>query len=135
MTYGKIFVILLYRVIERIGMMTLHIEIANEGSDTDGRTWEHLCDVLAMISCPYDSGGGICARLCISAFGIIQIDVYDMGGCHMSVVIDPSEVDCVSSCVMDFMMFLVCFRDNNHDIITYRKLVFCYNISKRDLNL
>ena len=33
----------------------------------------------------------------------------------MSVVIDPGEVDCVCSCVMDFMMFLAYFWDNNHD--------------------
>ena len=32
----------------------------------------------------------------------------------MSVVIDPGEVNCVCGCVMDFMMFLVYFRDNNH---------------------
>ena len=31
----------------------------------------------------------------------------------MSVVIDPGEVDCVCGCVMDFMMFLVYFWDNN----------------------
>ena len=31
---------------------------------------------------------GICARLCIYTFGIIQIVVYDVGGCHMSVVLD-----------------------------------------------
>ena len=37
----------------------------------------------------------------------------------MSVVINPGEVDCVCSCVMDFMMFLVYFQDNNHDIITF----------------
>ena len=51
-------------------------------------------------------------------FGIVQIVVYDVGGCHMSVVIDPGEVDCVCGCVMDYMVFLVYFRDNNHDIIT-----------------
>ena len=33
MTYGHEVVISLYRVIGRIGMMTLHLEIANEGSD------------------------------------------------------------------------------------------------------
>ena len=118
MTYGNMVVILLYRVIERIGMMTLHIEIANEGSDTGGRTQDCFRDVSAMISCPHDSGGGICAQLCIYAFGIVWIVVYDMGGCHMSVLIDPGEVDCVCGCVMDFMMFLVYFWDNNHDIIT-----------------
>ena len=36
----------------------------------------------------------------------------------MSVVIDPGEVNCVCGCVMDFMVFLVYFQDNNHDIIT-----------------
>ena len=118
MTYGNMVTILLYRVIGRIGMMTLHLKIVNEGSDMGGRTWDHFRDVSAMISHPRDLGGGICTRLCIHAFGIVWIVVYDMGGCHMSVVIDPGEVDCVCSCVMDFMMFLVYFQDNNHDIIT-----------------
>ena len=39
--------------------------------------------------CPHGSGVGICARLCIYAFRIVRIVVYDVGGCHMSVVIDP----------------------------------------------
>ena len=102
MRYGNVVVISLYRVIGRIGMMTLLLEIVNEGSDMGGQTWDRYCDVLAMISCPHDLGGGICARLCVYAFGIIWIVLYDMGGCHMSVVINPGEVDCVCSCVMDF---------------------------------
>ena len=109
MTYGNMVVILLYRVIGRIGIMTLNLEIVNEGSDMGGRTWDCFCDVLAMISCPHDLGVGVCTWRCVYAFGIIQIVVYDMGGCHMSVLIDPGEVDCVCSCVMDFMMFLVYF--------------------------
>ena len=36
----------------------------------------------------------------------------------MSVVIDPGEVNCFCGCVMNFMMFLAYFRDNNQDIIT-----------------
>ena len=92
--------------------------MSNEESDTGGRTWDRIRDVSAKIGCPRGSGVGICAQLCIYAFGIIRIVVYDVGGCHMSVVIDPGEVDCVCGCVMDFMMFLVYFWDNNHDIIT-----------------
>ena len=63
----------------------------------------------------------------IYAFGIICIVVYDVGGCHMSVIIDPGEVDCFCGCVMNFMMFLVYFWDNNQDIIklcTVRRFVF-----------
>ena len=82
MTYGNMVAISLYRVIGRIGMMTLDLEIVNERSDMGGRTWDHFCDVLVMIRCPHDLGVGIWARLCIYAFGIIQIVVYDMGGCH-----------------------------------------------------
>ena len=118
MTYGNVVAISLYKVIGRIGMMTSHLEIVNEGSDMCGGTWDHFCDMSVMISCPHDLGGGICTWICVYAFGIIQIVVYDMGGCHMSVVIKPSEVNCVCGCVMDFMMFLVYFWDNNHDIIT-----------------
>ena len=70
-------------------MMTLHLGMANEGSDTGGRTQDHVCDLSAKIRCPHDPGVGICVRLCVYGFGIVQIAVYDMGGCHMSVVIDP----------------------------------------------
>ena len=67
MTYGNMVMISLYRVIGRIGMMTLHLEIVNEGSDMGGRTWGHFRDVSGMISCPHDLGGDICAWLCIYA--------------------------------------------------------------------
>ena len=63
--------ILLYRVIGRIGMMTLHLKIVDEGSDMGGRTWDHFCDVLAIIRCLCDSEGDICAWLCIYVFRII----------------------------------------------------------------
>ena len=89
MTYENIFAISLYRVIGRIKMMTLHLGVMNEESDTGGRTWDHFRDVSAKIRCPCVPGVGIHARLCVYAFGIIQIVVYDMGGCHMSVVINP----------------------------------------------
>ena len=88
MIYGDIFAILLYRVIGRIRMMTLHLGVMNEGSDMGGRTWDHVRDVSAKIRCPHGSGVGICAQLCIYAFGIVWIVVYDVGGCHTSVVID-----------------------------------------------
>ena len=109
MTYGDIFTISLYRVIGRIGMMTLHLGMTNKGSDMGGRTWDHVHNVLAKIRCPRDLGVGICARLCIYAFRIIRIVVYDVGGCHMSVVIDPGDVDCFCGCVMNFMMFFSIF--------------------------
>ena len=89
MTYGDIFVISLYRVIGRIRMRTLHLGVMNEGSDTGGRTWDHVCDISAKIRCPRGLGVGICAQLCIYAIGIVQIVVYDVGGCHMSILIDP----------------------------------------------
>ena len=43
MTYGNVVTILLYRVIGRIGMMTLDLQIVNEGSDMGGRTQDCLC--------------------------------------------------------------------------------------------
>ena len=70
-------------------MMTLHLGVLNEESDMRGRTWDHVRGVSAKLRCPRDSGVGICTRLCIYAFGIVRIVVYDMGGCHMSVVINP----------------------------------------------
>ena len=86
-------VILLYRVIGRIKMMTLHLGVVNEGSDMVDRAWDCLCDMTARISCPGDSGGGICTWLYIYVFGFVWIVVYDMGGCHMCVVIDLEEMD------------------------------------------
>ena len=118
MTYGDIFTILLYRVIGRIGMMTLHLGMTNKGFDMGGRIWDRVRDVSAKIGCPCDLGVGICARLCVYALRIVWIVVYDVGGCHLSVVIDPGEVDCFCGCVMNFMMFLTYFQDNNQDIIT-----------------
>ena len=102
MTYGEIFVISLYRVIGRIGMMTLHLGMVNEGSDMGGRTRDCVHDMSVQIRCPHDSGVGICTWLCVYAFVIVRIVVYDVGGCHMSVVIDPGEVDCFCGCVMIF---------------------------------
>ena len=98
--------------------MTLHLGMTNKGYDMGGRTWDCVHDVSAQIRYTHDSGVGICAQLCVYAFIIIQVVVYDVGGCHMSVVIDYGEVNCFCSCVMNFMMFLVYFRDNNQDIIT-----------------
>ena len=69
--------------------MTLHLGVLNEEFDMRGRTWDRVRGVSAKIRCPRDSGVGICAQLCVYAFGIVQIVVYDVGGCHMSVVIDP----------------------------------------------
>ena len=89
MTYGDIFAILLYRVIGRIRMRTLHLGVMNEGSDMGGRTRDRVRDISAKIRCPRGLGVGICAQLCVYAFGIIRIVVYDVGECHTSVVIDP----------------------------------------------
>ena len=89
MTYGDIVTILLYRVIGRIGMMTLHLGMTDKEYDMGGRTWDCVRDISAKIRCLYDSEVSICAQLCIYVFGIIRIVVYDVGGCHMSVVIDP----------------------------------------------
>ena len=102
MTYGEIFAISLYRVIGRIRVMTLHLGVLNGESDTMGRTWDHVCGVSVKIRCPHDSGVGICARLCVYAFGVVRIVVHDVGGCDMCIVIDPGWVDCVWVCVMDF---------------------------------
>ena len=70
-------------------MMTLHLGVLNEESDTRGRTWDRVCGVSAKIRCPHGPGVGICAWLCVYVFGIVRIVVYDVGGCHISVVINP----------------------------------------------
>ena len=54
------------------------------------------------IRCPHDPGVGICAWLCIYVFRIVQIVVYDVGGCHISVENDFGEVNCFCGCVMIF---------------------------------
>ena len=88
MTCGEIIAISLFRVIGRIRVMTLHLGVLNEESDTRGRTCGRVRGVSAKIRCPHGPGVGICARLCVYVFGI-WIVVYDVGGCHMSIVIDP----------------------------------------------
>ena len=62
MTYGDIFAISLYRVMGRIGMMTLHLGMTNKGSDMGGRTWDSVRDMSVKIRCPRDPGAGICTR-------------------------------------------------------------------------
>ena len=69
--------------------MTLHLGVLNEESDMGGRTWDRVCGILAKIRCPFGLGVGICTRLYVYVFRIVWIVVYDMGGCHMSIVIDP----------------------------------------------
>ena len=64
-------VILLYRVIGRIRMMTLHLGVVNGEIDTVDRAWDYFCDMLIMIRCPGDLGVGICTWLCIYAFGSV----------------------------------------------------------------
>ena len=73
--------------------MTLHLGVVNGEVDTVDRAWDYFCDMLAMIRCPGDSGVGICAQLCVYAFRYVHIVVYDIGGCHMDVVIDQGEVN------------------------------------------
>ena len=89
MTYGEIFAISLYRVIGRIRVMTLHLGVLNEESDTRGRTWDCVHGISGKIKCPRDSGVGICAQLCVYAFVIVRIVIHDVGGCHMCILIDP----------------------------------------------
>ena len=55
----------LYRVIGRIGMMTLHLGVLIGEIGTAGRAWDCFHDVSAKISYPADLGGGICTWLCI----------------------------------------------------------------------
>ena len=87
----EILAISLYRVIGRIRMVVLHLGVLNGECVTRGRTWDCVHGVSAKIRCPRDSGVGICAWLCVYAFGDVRIVVYDMVGCHMSVVIDPER--------------------------------------------
>ena len=47
--------------------------MTNKGSDTGGRTWDRVRDVSAKIRCPHDLGVGICAQLCVYAFGVVRI--------------------------------------------------------------
>ena len=62
----------------------------------------HCYSSSVKIRCPRDSGVGICAWLCVYAFGVVRIVVHDVGGCHMCIVIDPGWVDCVWVCVLNF---------------------------------
>ena len=117
-TYVYMLTISLYRVIGRIRMMTLHLGVLNEEISMTGRAWGCFCDVSVTISCSGGSGGGICVWLCIYAFGDVGIVVYDMGGCHMSVVIDLERVQLSLRLYINIVVFLVYFRGNNQNIIT-----------------
>ena len=73
--YEYMLAILLYRVIGGIRMMNLHLGVLNGEIDMMDRTQDYLHNVLAKVSCPADSGGGRCARLCIYVFGDVWIVV------------------------------------------------------------
>ena len=60
----------------------------------------------AMISCSGGPGGGICAWLCLYAFRDVRIVVYDVGGCHMSVVIDPERDQLSLRLCINIVVFL-----------------------------
>ena len=88
-TYGEILAISLYRVIGRIRMVVLHLGVLNGECIMRGRTWDRVHGASAKIRCPRDLGVGICARLCVYAFGTVRIVIHNVGECHMYVVIDP----------------------------------------------
>ena len=69
-------------------MVVLHLGVLNGECDTRGRTWDRVRGVSVKIRCPRDLGVGICARLCVYAFGTVRIVVHDVGGFHKYVVID-----------------------------------------------
>ena len=60
-TYEYMLAISLYRVIQRVRVMTLHLGVVNGEIGMGDRACDCFCDVLAMISCPGDLGVGICA--------------------------------------------------------------------------
>ena len=74
-------------------MMTLHLGVVNGGTDMVNRAWGHVHDMMVRMRCPGDLGGDICAWLCVYVFIYVWIVLYDMGGCHMDVVIDTGEVE------------------------------------------
>ena len=49
-------VILLYRVIGSIRVMTLHLGVVNGGSVMVDRAWGHVHDMTVRIRCPGDLG-------------------------------------------------------------------------------
>ena len=92
-TYEYMLTISLYRVIQRVRVMILHLGVVNGEIGMGDRAWDCFHDVLVMIRCPGDLVVGICTWLCVYAFRDVCIVVYDMGGCHMDVVIDRGEVN------------------------------------------
>ena len=72
-TYVYMLMILLYRVIGRIVMMTLHLEVLNGEIGMTDRAWDHFRNMSVMISCSGGPGGGICAWLWVYAFRDVHI--------------------------------------------------------------
>ena len=59
--YEYTLTISLYRVIQRVMVMTLNLGVVNGEVDMVDRAWDCFCEVSAMISCSGDLGVGICA--------------------------------------------------------------------------
>ena len=56
-TYGYMLTMLLYKVIGRIRVMALHLEVVNGGSDMIDRACDHVHGAMAKIRYPGSMGG------------------------------------------------------------------------------
>ena len=68
-TYVYMLTILLYRVIGRIGMMTLHLGVLNGEIGMTGRAWDWFHDVSAMMLFWWSRGRYMCMALHICVRG------------------------------------------------------------------
>ena len=85
--------------------MTLHLGVLNGEIGMTGKAWDCFCDMSVMISCSGGPGGVICAWLYVYAFGDVWIVVYDMGGCPMSVIINPERDRLSLQLCIDIVVF------------------------------
>ena len=87
--HGCMCTISLYKAIERIRVMALHVGVLNRRGNMVDSTCDYVHGVLGNVSYSDGPRGDICAQLCIYVFRHVWIASYDIEGCNINMVIDP----------------------------------------------
>ena len=90
--YEYTLTISLYRVIQRVMVMTLNLGVVNGGCDMIDRSWGCVCDMTARIRYSGDPGEIYVHDFVYMCSDMFRLCCMTWGG-YMDVVIDPGEVD------------------------------------------